>query len=93
MFMVFGEFLTFLIIAVIVAAIIHYGFGYYSVSGAGSFLSKVVIAYVGAWVSEPVIGAWWDVLSYGDVYIIPAIIGAAGLTILAVDVAQTFGKR
>lgn len=93
MYIAFGEFLTFLIIAVVVAAIIHYGFGYYSVSGFGSYLSKLVIAYVGAWVAEPVVGTWLSGISYGDAYIIPSIISAIGLTVVAVDIAQTFGNR
>lgn len=91
----FISFIILLIIAVVVAAIVHYGAGYYKVGGAGSFLSKVVIAWIGGWLGSPVLGNWWDAIAYHgpvhDLYIIPAILGSLGLVIVTVDVARTFG--
>jgi hypothetical protein len=45
--MTFASFLVLLIISVVVCAILHFGLKYYVVPGVWSFLSKVVIGYVG----------------------------------------------
>ncbi|NIR61709.1 MAG: hypothetical protein GWO02_20565 [Gammaproteobacteria bacterium] len=87
----FVGFIILLVIAAVVAAIAHYGIGYYQVSGVGSFLSKVVVGWIGGWLGSPVLGHWW--VSYESIYIVPAILGAAALTILAVDMARTFAPR
>lgn len=89
----FTSFLILLVIAVIVAAVIHFGFGYYAQSGAGSFLSKIVVGWIGGWLGSPVFGHWWEGIQYQDVYFVPAIVGSLALTILLVDVAQTFGGK
>lgn len=86
----FSSFLTLLIIAVVVAGIAHYSMKYYVVSGFGSFLSKVVVAWLGAWLGSPVFGHWFGSVMYGSVYIIPAILGAIATVVLAVDMAKTF---
>jgi uncharacterized membrane protein YeaQ/YmgE (transglycosylase-associated protein family) len=87
----FVSFIILFAIAVVIAAIAHYGMQYYVVSGFGSYLSKVVVAWVGAWLGSPVLGHWFDGVAYGNVYYIPAILGAIALTVLAVDMAKTFG--
>lgn len=85
----FISFLILLVIAVVIAAIAHYGMGYYVVSGTGSFLSKVIVAWLGGWVGSPVLGYWFSGIAYNQVYIIPAILGAIAAIVLAVDVAKT----
>jgi len=87
----FVSFLILFVIAVVIAAIAHYGMQYYVVSGFGSFLSKVVVAWIGAWLGSPVLGHWFSGVVYENVYIIPAILGAIGILVLAVDMAKTFG--
>lgn len=87
----FISFLILLIIAVVVAGLAHYAMEYYVVSGTGSFLSKVIIGWLGGWLGSPVFGYWFEALSYSAVYIIPAILGSAAAVILAVDLAKTFG--
>lgn len=89
----FGSFIILLIIGAVVAAVAHYAAGYYVVGGVGSFLSKVVIGWLGAWLGTPVFGHWFAGVSYGDIYLIPAILGSIALVILVVDVARTFGGR
>ena len=81
----FGSFLVLLIISVVVCAILHFAFQYYVVPGLWSFLSKVVIGYVGAWLGTPVFGKWWGGLSYQGIFIVPAILGSFALVIFAVD--------
>jgi uncharacterized membrane protein YeaQ/YmgE (transglycosylase-associated protein family) len=87
----FLSFLALLIISVVVSAILHYGLEYYVTPGHWSFGSKVVVGWVGAWLGSPVFGHWPQGianLSYGNVYYIPAILGAAAMIIVAVDVGQ-----
>ncbi len=87
----FISFLILTVIAAVVAAIAHYGLKYYVVSGTASYLSKVVIAWLGAWLGSPVFGHWFPPVAYENVYIIPAVLGSAAVLILVVDVARTFG--
>jgi uncharacterized membrane protein YeaQ/YmgE (transglycosylase-associated protein family) len=87
----FTSFLILLIISVVVSGILHYGLKYYVTPGFYSFCSKVVIGWLGAWLGSPVVGYWphkLPFLSYGDIWIIPAFIGAAGVLIVAVDLAK-----
>jgi uncharacterized membrane protein YeaQ/YmgE (transglycosylase-associated protein family) len=87
----FTSFLILLIISVVVSGILHYGLEYYVTPGFYSFCSKVVIGWLGAWIGSPVVGYWphrFPFLSYGDIWVIPAFIGAAGVLIVAVDLAK-----
>ena len=71
----FISFLILLIISVVVSGILHFGFKYYVVSGYASYLSKVLVGWIGAWLGSPVFGYWWQPLSYKEVYFVPAISG------------------
>jgi uncharacterized membrane protein YeaQ/YmgE (transglycosylase-associated protein family) len=85
------SFLALLIISIVVSGILHYGLNYYVTPGHWSFCSKVVVGWVGAWLGSPVLGHWPQGianLSYGNVYYIPAILGATAMIIVAVDVGQ-----
>ena len=88
----FGSFLILLVIAVIVAAILHYGLQLYVVPGTRSFLAKIVLGWIGAWLGSPVLGHWWEPLKYCEIYLVPAILGSLALLIVAVDVVESFGK-
>ena len=81
----FISFLILLVISVVVSAILHFVFKYYIVPGWWSFLSKVFIGWIGAWLGSPVFGYWWEGLNYKQVYIVPAILGCILLLICAVD--------
>jgi uncharacterized membrane protein YeaQ/YmgE (transglycosylase-associated protein family) len=85
----FAGFLILLVISVVVSAILHYGLGYYVTAGHSSFLSKVVIGWLGAWLGSPVLGYWWEGLNYGKVYYVPAILGSLALLVFAVDFVKT----
>jgi uncharacterized membrane protein YeaQ/YmgE (transglycosylase-associated protein family) len=85
----FMSFLVLLIISVVVCAILHFGLKYYIVPGVWSFLSKVVIGWVGARLGTPVFGSWWEVLKIKEIYLVPAILGCLLLVIFAVDFVQT----
>ena len=85
----FMSFLILSIISVVVCAILHFGLKYYVVPGVWSFVSKVVIGWVGARLGAPVFGSWWEGANYEGIYIIPAILGCFALVIFAVDFVQT----
>ncbi len=74
---------------IVVAAILHYGFRFYVSSGTSSFLCKVVIGWLGAWLGSPVFGHWLEGLRYESVYYIPAVLGSLALVLLAVDMGKS----
>lgn len=84
----FANFLTLLVIAVAVSAALHYGVKSYATPGLPSFFSKIVVAYLGALMSMSVFGTWFSGLAYAGVYILPAMLGALAILVLAVDVAK-----
>jgi uncharacterized membrane protein YeaQ/YmgE (transglycosylase-associated protein family) len=85
----FISFLILLIISVVISGILHFAFKYYIVPGWGSYFSKVLIGWVGAWLGSPVFGYWWQGLNCKEVYIVPAILGSLLLLIFAVDFIKT----
>lgn len=82
------SFLILLVISLVVSGILHYGFKYYERPGLWSFWSKVAVGWIGAWLGSPVLGHWPPVVHYDVVYIIPAILGALGLLVVAVEFAK-----
>ncbi len=89
--MCFASFLVLLIISLVVSGTLHYGFKYYVRAGTVSFLSKVVIGWIGAWLGSPVFGHWWEGLNYLQVYYVPAILGSLAILVLAVECVKTCG--
>ena len=71
--------------------ILHYGVKYYVTAGTWSFVSKCVIGYVGALLGATFFGSWGP--GYGDVHIIPAILGSAALLIFVIDVLKILAGR
>ena len=68
------SFLVLTLIAVVVAAVMHYGVRYRFLDGMDAFFGKAALAWLGAWLGSPVFGHWlWNV---ENVYIVPAILGA-----------------
>ncbi len=87
----FGSFLVLLVISLVVSAVLHYGFKFYVRGGTVSFLSKVIIGWIGAWLGSPVFGNWWAGLNYGQVYYVPAILGSLAMLVLVIDCVKTCG--
>ncbi len=85
----FISFLILLIISVVVSGVLHFVLKYYIIPGWRSYLSKILIGWVGAWLGSPVLGYWWEGLNYKEVYIVPAIVGSLLLLIFAVDLIKT----
>lgn len=88
----FVSFAILLIISAIASAVLHYGLHYYVAPGLGSFFSKIVIGWVGAWLGTLVLGQWWDGLNYGNIYYVPALIGCLAVLVFAVDFVRTWGN-
>lgn len=86
----FVSFLILLIISVVVSFVLHYGIKYYVIAGCSSFLSKIIIGWIGAWLGSPVFGHWWAGVNYNEVYIIPAILGSLALLVFMIDLVKTF---
>ena len=89
----FASFFVLLLIAVVVSAALHYGLKFYATPGLSSFFSKIVVAYLGAMMGTPVFGAWFSGLAYAGVYILPAMLGALAILILAIDAAKTLMRH
>ncbi len=89
--MIGASFVTFLVLLVeslIAAWVLHYVFRYRLLDGLDGFIAKWVVAWMGAWLGSPVLGHWFESSRFGDVYLIPALIGAFA----AAFAATAFGK-
>lgn len=87
----FIGFLILLVISLVVSYVLHFPLRYYVEPGWWSFASKVVVGYIGAWLGGDVFGHWFPGVGYYpgagavEVHIIPAILGAIAIEIVAVD--------
>lgn len=94
----FASFLMLLVISAVVSAALQYGVKFYIVPGTTSYLSKVVVGWLGAWFGSPVFGHWGPGRVGGaegqayQLYYLPAILGSLALLVLAVDVLRTVGQ-
>ncbi len=75
-------FLTLLVIAVVVAVVFHFVLRYRFLEGFDAFLGMVAVGWLGAWLGSPVLGHW--LLSFQEVYVVPAILGAVTAVFLNV---------
>lgn len=85
------DFVSFLILLAISAAVswvLHEMLGYYVTPGWWSYMSKVVVGWFGAWLGTPIFGRWFPGMEVNGIYIIPAIIGAFAILIVAVDIVR-----
>ena len=75
--MSFLPFLVILIISVVISLIVFFWTGF-RIEGCKcrGFCPLVVIGWIGGWLGSPVFGNWFEPLSVGNVYIIPAILGS-----------------
>lgn len=76
----FLSFLVLLVIAVVVAAVLHFVVRYRFREGTDAFLGKIAVGWLGGWIGSPVLGSW--AFQAGNVYVIPAIIGAVAAIFL-----------
>ena len=88
------SFVILLVISVVVSGILHYGLKYTSgvLPTYWAFVNKVIVGYFGAWWGTTWYGQWWENLNYGDIYYIPAVLGAFSLVVFAVAVFKLFGS-
>jgi uncharacterized membrane protein YeaQ/YmgE (transglycosylase-associated protein family) len=74
--MPFLSFLVLLILSAIAAAVVHWGFRYRLFKGIDGFLGQWMVAWLGAWLGPAVLGHWFGSTMFGNIYVIPALIGA-----------------
>jgi hypothetical protein len=74
--MPFLSFLVLLIVSAIAAAVVHWGFRYRLFMGIDGFLGQWMVAWLGAWLGPAVLGHWFGSAMFGNIYVIPALIGA-----------------
>lgn len=74
--MPFGSFVVLLILSLIAAAVLHWGFRYRLFDGIDGFLGQWVVAWLGAWIGPAVVGHWSAGAMFAGIYIVPALIGA-----------------
>jgi uncharacterized membrane protein YeaQ/YmgE (transglycosylase-associated protein family) len=72
----FAEFFSLLIVSLIAAFIVHYGFGYRFFKHVDGFFWKWIVAWAFAWVSSPVLGHWFMRFRVDNIYLLPALLGA-----------------
>jgi uncharacterized membrane protein YeaQ/YmgE (transglycosylase-associated protein family) len=72
----FGAFLVLFVAGLIAAVVIHYLFRYRFLEGLDGFLGKWIAGWVGAWLGSPVLGHWFGRVRIGNIYLIPALVGA-----------------
>lgn len=46
------------------------------------FFADLTFAWLGGWLGSPVFGFWFEDLRYEQIFIVPALLGAAGAVIL-----------
>lgn len=85
----FGYFLVNLVIALVAASVLHLALDVRVRGGILSYLSSVIVAWIGAWLGPPVFGNWFPGLETAGVYWIPALLGSCALLVLAVDLVKT----
>ncbi len=86
----FVSFIILLAIAVFVAVILHFVFNYKLRQDWNSIFSEIVFGWIGAWLGSPVLGHWFTGWKYENVYIIPAILGALALLVIAYEACKAF---
>lgn len=74
--MSFVSFVVLLIVSGIAGAIVHWGFRYRLFNGIDGYMAQLMVAWVGAWLGPAVLGHWFDSARVGNIYIIPAFLGA-----------------
>jgi len=82
----FIDFIVLLAISAVVGAILHFWLNYYVMPGLESYFGKLVVGYIGGWLSPWVLGKWFPAISVGNVDIISAAVGTLAILVLAVDI-------
>lgn len=86
----FLSFLILLIIGIIVSLVMFFGLkGKGKIPGG--YQASLICGYLGAWVGTPVFGKW-DFLTFYNVSIIPAILGAIAAILLALACSECHKK-
>ncbi len=89
--MAFDGFLVVLVISLVVSGALHYWLKQYVTPGHWSFVSKVIIGWVGGWLGPMVFGDWgW---MYRNVDVCTTFVGTFALLVVMIDLVNTCCKR
>jgi uncharacterized membrane protein YeaQ/YmgE (transglycosylase-associated protein family) len=93
--MSFMAFLILLVVGTAIALVYQFALRYRFLEGWDSLFGKIALGWLGAWLGSPVLGHWlWQI---EQVYVVPAILGAAIVIHLNVlwwkAFAQAVGSR
>ena len=86
----FVDFIVLLAISAIVGAILHFWLHYYVTPGLESYFGKLVVGYIGGWLSPWVLGKWFPAVSFSNVDVISAAVGTLAILVFAVDLGRMF---
>ena len=86
----FLDFIMLLAISAIVGAILHFWFDYYVTPGLQSYFGKLVVGYIGGWLSPWVLGKWFPAVSISNVDVLSAAVGTLAILVFAVDLGRMF---
>jgi uncharacterized membrane protein YeaQ/YmgE (transglycosylase-associated protein family) len=81
-----------LLVAGVIAAVVHYVARYRFLEGFDGFLGKVIAGWVGAWLGSPIFGHWFERVRIANVYLIPALLGAFAGAFVVVATAKAVAK-
>ena len=81
------DFAVLMVLSLVISAALHYWLEYYVTAGHWSYVSKVIVGYVGGWIGPTVFGDWGYVV--GGVSVYPAALGVAALLIVVIDLFNT----
>jgi uncharacterized membrane protein YeaQ/YmgE (transglycosylase-associated protein family) len=62
-----------------IGAILHFWLNYYVTPGVESYFGKIVVGYIGGWLSPWVLGKWFPAITIQSVDIISAAVGTLAI--------------
>jgi len=84
------SFLVLTLIGAVLAVAYHNVVRYRFLEGNDALFGKLIVGWLGAWLGSPVFGHWlWKI---ENVYLVPAILGAAATIHLTVLTGKSFAK-
>jgi uncharacterized membrane protein YeaQ/YmgE (transglycosylase-associated protein family) len=87
--MTFSAFLTLAVLGLISSFVLHVVGRYRVLAGWDGFISAWIAGWLGAWLGSPVLGHW--AFHFGNIYILPALLGAFIGSFLVAAAVRTAG--
>jgi uncharacterized membrane protein YeaQ/YmgE (transglycosylase-associated protein family) len=88
----FTSFLVVLVAGLVAAVVIHYVARYRFLEGFDGFLGKCMAGWAGGWLGSPILGYWFEKAKIGNIYLVPALIGAFAGAFIVPATAKALAK-